>query len=200
MTWLEENKISWRHVGCDEAGRGCLAGPVVAAAVWLPEKYDLPLLTDSKIVKKKDRDRLRTLIEEQAIAYGIGICSPKEIDEHNILWASVLAMHKALEKIQEKPDMVLIDGNRFKPYKNWNYKTVVKGDLLVPAISAASILAKTERDRLMEEYHEKHPVYQWKKNMGYPTIEHRKAIFEFGPTDLHRRSFRLLPEIQGKLF
>jgi ribonuclease HII len=177
-----------------------LAGPVVAAAVWLPEKNDLPLLTDSKIVKKKDRDRLRTLIEEQAIAFGIGICSPEEIDEHNILWASVLAMHKALEQIQEKPDMVLIDGNRFRPYQNWNYKTVVKGDLLVPSISAASILAKTERDRLMEEYHEKYPVYQWKKNMGYPTNEHRKAIFEFGPTDLHRKTFRLLPEIQGKLF
>ncbi len=200
MNWIEEHGLTWRHVGCDEAGRGCLAGPVVAAAVWLPENYDLPDLTDSKVVKKKDRDRLRQLILEQAITYGIGICTPKEIDEHNILWASVLAMHKALDQIKEKPEIILVDGNRFKPYQNWQHRTVVKGDALVPAISAASILAKTERDRIMEEYHDQFPQYNWKTNMGYPTKEHREAIRLYGATDLHRKSFRLLPEVQGKLF
>jgi ribonuclease HII len=200
MSWIEEHGISWRHVGCDEAGRGCLAGPVVAAAVWLPEKYDLPNLTDSKVVNKKNRNRLRTLIEKQAVAFGIGICSPEEIDEHNILWASVLAMHKALEKVKETPDIILVDGNRFKPFRNWPHQTVVKGDALVAAISAASILAKTERDRIMEEYHDLHPQYNWKTNMGYPTIEHRKAIQQLGPTEIHRKSFRLLPENQQKLF
>lgn len=200
MSWIEENGLTWRHVGCDEAGRGCLAGPVVAAAVWLPEKYDLPDLTDSKVVKKKDRERLRQLILEQAISYGIGICTPEEIDEHNILWASVLAMHKALDQIKEKPDIILVDGNRFKTYQDWKHQMVVKGDALVPAISAASILAKTERDRIMEEYHEFHPQYNWKTNMGYPTKEHREAIRLYGATDLHRKTFRLLPEVQGKLF
>jgi len=200
MSWIEDHGISWRHVGCDEAGRGCLAGPVVAAAVWLPEKYDLPNLTDSKVVRKKDRDILRTMIEDQAISFGIGICSPEEIDELNILWASVRAMHKALEKIKGTPEIILVDGNRFKPFKNWPHRTVVKGDALVAAISAASILAKTERDRIMEEYHEIYPQYHWKKNMGYPTMEHREAIQQYGVSQIHRKSFRLLPEIQPKLF
>ena len=200
MNWIEEQGFTWKHVGCDEAGRGCLAGPVVASAVWLPEKYDLPDLTDSKVVKKKDRDRLRQLILDQAISYGIGICSPEEIDQYNILWASVLAMHKALDQIKEKPEIILVDGNRFKPYNDWKYQTVVKGDALVPAISAASILAKTERDRIMEEYHDQYPQYNWKTNMGYPTKEHRAAIRIHGATNLHRTSFRLLPEFQGKLF
>jgi ribonuclease HII len=151
-------------------------------------------------VNKKNRNRLRELILEQAQSYGIGICSPEEIHEHNILWASVLAMHKALEKIKETPDIVLVDGNRFKPFRNWPHQTVIKGDALVAAISAASILAKTERDRIMEEYHEIHPQYNWKTNMGYPTIEHREAIKQVGITPLHRKSFRLLPETQKKLF
>ena len=197
--WLIDNNIPWNYVGCDEAGRGCLAGPVVAAAVILPEQFKLPKLNDSKIVKLKDRIQLRNEIEEQAIAIGIGICSPEEIDKHNILWASVLAMHKALDQIKHIPEIILIDGNKFRSYKNWPHKTVVKGDLLVPSISAASIMAKTERDFIMEKLHDEFPIYNWKQNVGYPTIAHRKAIQEYGSCIHHRKSFRLLPE-QKTLF
>ncbi len=186
-----QNKLL--EAGCDEAGRGCLAGPVVAAAVILPKNFKNELLTDSKQLTEKQRMQLRPIIMKEALAWGVGQCSPAEIDEINILKASFLAMHRAVDRLKTKPEMLLIDGNRFTPYPNIAHHCQVKGDATYLHIAAASILAKTERDLLMEELHLKHPEYGWHKNKGYPTKKHREAIREFGPTQYHRMSFQLLP-------
>jgi ribonuclease HII len=188
-----------KEAGCDEAGRGCLAGPVVAAAVILPNDFYHPLLNDSKQVSEKNRNILRHYIEETAIVWAIGVCSPLEIDEINILNASILAMHKALDGLSTKPEYLLIDGNRFKPYNNIPYSTMVKGDARFTAIAAASILAKTHRDEMMQNLHMHFPQYCWNRNMGYPTKAHRKGIAQFGPCEWHRKSFKLLKE-QLELF
>lgn len=189
------------EAGCDEAGRGCLAGPVVAAAVILPEKISLPGLDDSKKLTEKMREQLRPLIEEKAIAWAVGIISPSKIDEINILNASFLAMHEAINKLNVLPEYLLIDGNRFNPYPKINHTCIVKGDSKYKSIAAASILAKTYRDELMQILDAEFPIYQWKKNKGYPTKEHRLAIKQFGSCKHHRNSFRLLPsqlELFGK--
>lgn len=181
------------EAGCDEAGRGCLAGPVVAAAVILPKKFKHPLLNDSKQLTEKQRMLLREVILQEAESYGIASCSPAEIDDINILKASFLAMHRAVDLLKTKPELLLIDGNRFTPYPNIPHHCQVKGDATFLHIAAASILAKTERDLLMEQLHQKHPEYDWAKNKGYPTKKHRAAIKKFGPTPFHRMSFQLLP-------
>lgn len=181
------------EAGCDEAGRGCLSGPVVAAAVILPEGFYHPLLNDSKQVSKKHRDELKPYIIENAIAWAVGICSPLEIDEINILNASILAMHKAIDQLKIKPEFIAVDGNRFKKYHDIPHATQVKGDARFLNIAAASILAKTFRDEIMEELHLEFPQYAWNSNMGYPTIAHRNAIREFGVTIHHRMTFQLLP-------
>ncbi len=182
------------EAGCDEAGRGCLSGPVVAAAVILPKDFKNDILTDSKQLSEKKRELLRPIIEKEALAWGVGIVSPKEIDEINILNASFLAMHRAIDKLKVAPNLLLIDGNRFNPYKDIEHVCVIKGDGKYLPIAAASILAKTYRDDIMKEYHEEFPHFDWNKNKGYPTKKHRQAIREFGPTSYHRKSFRLLPE------
>ena len=189
--YLHKTKI---EVGCDEAGRGCLAGPVVAAAVILPKDFTHPLLNDSKQVSEKKRSILKTVIQEHALAYAVGIVDHKEIDEINILNASFLAMHRALDKIKLPFESILVDGNRFKKYKDSEHHCIIKGDGKYLNIAAASILAKTYRDELMENLDEEFPVYSWKKNKGYPTKAHRSAIREFGVNENHRLSFRLLPE------
>ncbi len=182
------------EAGCDEAGRGCLAGPVVAAAVILPKNFKNEILTDSKILSEKKRELLRPIIEKEAIAWGVGIVSPEEIDEINILNASFLAMHRAVDKLKKIPNLLLIDGNRFNKYKKTEHVCIVKGDGKYLPIAAASILAKTYRDDIMKAYHVEFPVYDWNKNKGYPTKAHRQAIRDFGSTNYHRKSFRLLPE------
>jgi ribonuclease HII len=181
------------EAGCDEAGRGCLAGPVVAAAVILPENFQHPLLNDSKQVSKKHRDELKPYIIENALAWAVGICSPMEIDEINILNASILAMHKALDQLKIKPEFIAVDGNRFKKYHDIPHATQIKGDARFLNIAAASILAKTFRDEIMENLHLEFPQFAWHSNMGYPTIAHRNAIREFGTTIHHRMTFQLLP-------
>lgn len=181
------------EAGCDEAGRGCLAGPVVAAAVILPAHFSSDLIDDSKKITEKTRDLLRPLIEKEALAFGIGVVSPKEIDEINILNASFLAMHRAIDQMNQVPEYLLIDGNRFNPYKKVPYECMIKGDGRFMSIAAASILAKTERDALMVDLSKKFPCYHWQGNKGYPTQAHRKAIAEHGPTPFHRMSFQLLP-------
>ena len=182
------------EVGCDEAGRGCLAGPVVAAAVILPKNFHSSMLNDSKQLSEKKRLELKAIILEEAIAYGIGIVDPKKIDEINILNASFLAMHKALSQIEKPFNSILVDGNRFQTYKNIEHHCIIKGDGKFLNIAAASILAKTSRDEIMEQLDEEHPQYQWKNNKGYPTKTHRSAIEEFGITNHHRKTFRLLPD------
>jgi len=182
------------EAGCDEAGRGCLAGPVYAAAVILPKDYKNKILNDSKQVSEKKRELLRIEIEKEAIAFGIGIVDNHEIDKINILNASFLAMHRAAEQLKSTPELLLIDGNRFKPYKNIPHECIVKGDAKFLSIAAASILAKTYRDDFMFAAHQKHPEYAWNKNKGYPTKAHREAIRKNGTTHLHRMTFRLLPE------
>lgn len=182
------------EAGCDEAGRGCLAGPVVAAAVILPKNFKNEILTDSKILSEKKRELLRQIIEKEAIAWGVGIVSPEEIDEINILNASFLAMHRAVDKLNITPNLLLIDGNRFNKYKKTEHVCIIKGDGKYLPIAAASILAKTYRDDIMKAYHAEFPVYDWNKNKGYPTKAHRQAIRDFGTTNYHRKSFRLLPE------
>ena len=189
--YLHKTKI---EVGCDEAGRGCLAGPVVAAAVILPKDFTHPLLNDSKQVSEKKRSILKKVIQEHALAYAVGVVDHKEIDEINILNASFLAMHRALDKIKLPFESILVDGNRFKKYKDSEHHCIIKGDGKYLNIAAASILAKTYRDELMENLDEEFPVYSWKKNKGYPTKAHRAAIREFGVNENHRLSFRLLPE------
>lgn len=182
------------EVGCDEAGRGCLAGPVVAAAVIFPEKFSNEILNDSKKLTEKQRKALRPIVESEALAYAVAVVDNKEIDEINILKASFIAMHRAIDQLNQKPELILVDGNRFIAYKNIPHECIIKGDGKYASIAAASILAKTYRDELMESYHEKYPDFNWKKNKGYPTKDHREAIKNVGPTPLHRMSFRLLPE------
>ena len=177
------------EAGCDEAGRGCLAGPVVAAAVILKKDVDYPELNDSKQLTEKKRMQLRELIMNEALSYGIGIVTAKEIDEINILNASFLAMHRALDQLKVRPKLLLIDGNRFNPYKKVKHVCIVGGDAKYQSIAAASILAKTTRDKMMEQYGEQYPVYNWKKNKGYPTREHKQAIADYGTTPLHRMTF-----------
>jgi len=182
------------EAGCDEAGRGCLAGPVVAAAVILPSRFDHPLLNDSKKLSEKQRALLRPIIEENALAWAVGIVSEKEIDEINILNASFLAMHRAIDRLKDRPELLLIDGNRFKSYPDIQHACIIKGDSIYRSIAAASILAKTHRDEIMETLHTKHEIYAWQKNKGYPTVDHRAAIRTHGACEHHRMSFTLLPE------
>lgn len=180
------------EAGCDEAGRGCLAGSVYAAAVILPPDYQNPDLNDSKKLTDKKRKALRDQIERDAVAWAVGIVTPDEIDKINILNASILAMHRALDQLKVRPEAVIVDGNRFKPYQNLPYTTIVKGDGKYLAIAAASILAKTYRDDYMDALAEEYPQYDWKSNKGYPTKKHRAAIKEFGVTPYHRMSYNLL--------
>jgi ribonuclease HII len=182
------------EAGCDEAGRGCLAGPVYAAAVILPKGYKNKTLNDSKQISEKKREVLRIEIEKEAIAFGVGIVDNIEIDEINILNASFLAMHRAVDQLNTTPELLLIDGNRFNPYPNINHECIIKGDSKFLSIAAASILAKTYRDDFMFAAHEKHPEYAWNKNKGYPTKAHRAAIAKNGVTDIHRMTFQLLPK------
>jgi ribonuclease HII len=184
------------EAGCDEAGRGCLAGPVVAAAVILKKDVDYPELNDSKQLTEKKRMRLRELIMQEAVSYGVGIVTAQEIDEINILKASFLAMHRALDQLKTRPQLLLIDGNRFNPYKKVKHVCIVGGDAKYQSIAAASILAKTTRDMMMEQYGEQYPVYNWKKNKGYPTPEHKKAIAEHGTTPLHRMTFNMAIQLK----
>ena len=178
--------------GCDEAGRGCLAGPVVAAAVILPERFAHPLLNDSKQLTESQRELLRPIIEAEALSWGIGVCSPEEIDQLNILQASITAMHRAIDQLVLSPELLLIDGNRFRPYPGIPHKCIVKGAATYRSIAAASILAKTERDRLMLELAQLYPGYGFAEHKGYPTPQHRAALAELGPSPVHRLSFRLL--------
>ncbi|MBT6161561.1 ribonuclease HII [Flavobacteriaceae bacterium] len=182
------------EAGTDEAGRGCLAGPVTAAAVILPETVNLPLLNDSKKLTERQRFLLRPLIEEQALAYAITFVSPEEIDQINILNASIKAMHLALEQLALTPEHIVVDGNRFKPFKNIPHQCIIKGDGKFQNIAAASILAKTYRDDYMRELSKTFPQYGWKQNKGYPTKNHRNAIVIHGKTKHHRNSFQLLPK------
>lgn len=177
--------------GTDEAGRGCLAGPVVAAAVILPSDFECPELNDSKQLSEKERDTLRPYIEQNALAWAIGIVDNIEIDRVNILNASILAMHIAIEKLKIRPEFIISDGNRFKPFQNIPHQTIVKGDAKYLSIAAASVLAKTHRDELMQTLHAEYPYYDWDKNKAYPTIAHRKAITLNGTTPYHRMSFNL---------
>ena len=182
------------EAGTDEAGRGCLAGPVTAAAVILPENFELPLLKDSKKLKDTQRYKLRPMIEDQALAYAVAHVYQDEIDEINILNASIKAMHFALEKLSLKPEFIIVDGNSFKPFYDIPHRCIIKGDGKFLNIAAASVLAKTYRDDFMKDLNRKHPLYHWKKNKGYPTISHRKAIQSHGITEHHRTSFQLLPK------
>jgi ribonuclease HII len=184
------------EAGCDEAGRGCLAGPVFAAAVILPKDYKNELLNDSKKLSLKNRLILRKNILESSIAWAVASVDNEGIDEINILNASILAMQKAVKKLKTVPQFLLIDGNRFKPFRDIPYETIIKGDGKYMSIAAASILAKTFRDDYMHDLHLKHPQYGWDRNMGYPTKEHRAAIAKFGITDYHRKSFRLNEQLK----
>jgi len=203
-THYYEGKI---EAGCDEAGRGCLAGSVYAAAVILPDGYENPLLNDSKQLTEKRRYELREQIERDAVAWAVGIVTPEEIDKINILNASILAMHRALDQLKVRPEAIIVDGNRFKPYRsvvdgspvNIPHTTIVKGDGKYMAIAAASILAKTYRDDYMNQLAEEYPQYDWQKNKGYPTKKHREAIRQYGTTPYHRMSYNLLGDGQLSL-
>ena len=184
------------EAGCDEAGRGCLAGPVVAAAVILEKGKDYPELNDSKQLTEKKRMQLRELVMQEALSYGVGIVSPEEIDKINILNASFLAMHRALDQLKFQPELLLIDGNRFNPYKKVKHVCIVGGDAKYQSIAAASILAKTTRDLMMKAYDEQYPQYNWKKNKGYPTLEHKQAIADYGTTPLHRMTFNMAIQLK----
>jgi ribonuclease HII len=184
------------EAGCDEAGRGCLAGPVVAAAVILDPAKPIAALNDSKQLSAKKRTALREEILEKALCYGIGVVDHLEIDQINILNASILAMHRALAQLRIQPAFILVDGNRFKPYGSTPHSCMIKGDARFSSIAAASILAKTHRDELMTNLHESYPQYAWAQNQGYPTAVHRKAIAEFGPSPHHRMTFQLLARDQ----
>lgn len=188
------------EAGCDEAGRGCLAGSVYAAAVILPPDYKNESLNDSKQLTAKRRNELREIIQRDAVAWAVGVVTPEEIDKINILNASILAMHRALDSLKVRPEAVIVDGNRFKPYRDLPYTTIVKGDGKYMAIAAASILAKTYRDDYMEKLALEYPQYDWKNNKGYPTKKHRNAIKEYGITPFHRRSFNLLGDTQLTLW
>lgn len=189
LPYLQENRI---EAGCDEAGRGCLAGAVYAAAVILPPNFKNDLLNDSKQLTEKQRYALRSVIEESALAWAVGIVSPEEIDQINILNASFLAMHRAIDQLRIRPEHLLIDGNRFNPYPNIPHTTIVKGDGKYLSIAAASILAKTYRDDYMNQLYREYPVYDWDHNKGYPTKKHRAAIAEHGISPYHRKSYNLL--------
>ena len=191
-----EGKI---EAGCDEAGRGCLAGSVYAAAVILPEGYQNELLNDSKQLSEKKRYQLREIIERDAVVWAVGIVTPEEIDKINILNASILAMHRALDQLKVRPEAIIVDGNRFKKYQNIPHTTIVKGDGKYLAIAAASILAKTYRDDYMNRLAEEYPQYDWLSNKGYPTKKHREAIKQFGITPYHRKSYNLLGDGQLSL-
>ena len=196
--FLHAGKI---EAGCDEAGRGCLAGPVVAAAVILPDGFSCDLLNDSKQMTEAGRDKVRMQIESEAIAWAVAFVSEVEIDKINILKASILAMQRAVAMLSTQPKFLLIDGNRFTPVEGIPHQCIIKGDALYMSIAAASVLAKTHRDDHMKKIHAEYPMYRWDENKGYPTVAHRNAIREHGDTDYHRKSFRLLPHPpQGKLF
>ena len=184
------------EAGCDEAGRGCLAGSVYAAAVILPDDYQNDLLNDSKQLTEKRRYQLREIIERDAVAWAVGIVTPEEIDKINILNASILAMHRALDQLKVRPEAIIVDGNRFKPYNNIPHTTIVKGDGKYLSIAAASILAKTYRDDYMNQLAEEYPQYDWFSNKGYPTKKHRDAIRQYGITPYHRKSYNLLGDGQ----
>ncbi len=186
-----QNKLI--EAGVDEAGRGCLAGPVFAAAVILPKKFRSELLNDSKQLTEKKREELRPIIEKEALAWAVGIATHDEIDKINILNASYLAMHRAIEQLKKAPQLLLIDGNRFKKYNNILHKCIVKGDGKYMSIAAASILAKTHRDEYMMKMDAEFPHYQWRKNKGYGTLKHRMAIEQYGESIIHRKSFKVLP-------
>jgi len=187
------------EAGCDEAGRGCLAGSVYAAAVILPPNYQNALLNDSKQLTERRRYQLRTEIERDAVAWAVGIVTPEEIDKINILNASILAMHRALDQLQVRPEAIIVDGNRFKPYHDLPHTTIVKGDGKYLAIAAASVLAKTYRDDYMNRLAEEYPQYDWRSNKGYPTKKHREAIRQYGTTPYHRMSYNLLGDGQLSL-
>jgi len=182
------------ETGTDEAGRGCLAGPVTAAAVLLPEDFELNLLNDSKQLSEKVREHLRPLIQQKALCYHITHIQPDVIDEINILNASIRAMQECITNLSPVPQYIIVDGNRFKPVNNIPHSCIIKGDSKYLSIAAASVLAKTYRDDYMNKLHEEYPMYNWKKNKGYPTLEHREAIRKYGITKYHRKTFRLLPE------
>jgi ribonuclease HII len=197
LSFYDQDKI---EAGCDEAGRGCLAGPVVAASVILPKDFYHPLLNDSKQLSEKNRNYLRPIIEKEALAFAVAFISQETIDKINILNASFLAMHKAVDQLIMRPEQLLIDGNRFTTYPAIPHVCIIKGDSKFLSIAAASVLAKTYRDEYMESLHTEFEVYNWKNNKGYPTIEHRKAIELFGSTEHHRQTFKLLAEDQLSLF
>lgn len=182
------------EAGTDEAGRGCLSGPVVAAAVILPKDFKHPFLNDSKQLSEKKRYELRPFIEEKALAFGVSFINQKEVDELNVLQASITGMHRSISLLKITPEFIIVDGNKFRPYKDICYETIVKGDAKYMSIAAASVLAKTYRDDFMKKIHKEFPQYNWQQNKGYPTKQHRDAIREFGITKYHRKTFRLLPE------
>ena len=192
---LQSNYSGFKlEAGTDEAGRGCLSGPVVAAAVILPEDFYHPLLNDSKQLSEKNRNLLKPIIEEEALAFGVSFIYQEEVDEINVLQASITGMHRALDALKIQPEFIIVDGNKFKNYNDIPHKTIVKGDSKYLSIAAASVLAKTYRDAYMQKIHEEFTMYNWKKNKGYPTKEHREAIRKFGATVHHRKTFKLLPE------
>ena len=180
--------------GTDEAGRGCLAGPVTAAAILLPDNFENELLNDSKQLSEKNREYLKPILEKEALSFAVTHLEPKIIDKINILNASIKAMQQSILKLTPTPLYIIVDGNRFKPVNEIPFSTIIKGDSKYMSIAAASVLAKTYRDEYMNKIHEEFPMYNWKKNKGYPTKEHREAIRKYGPTKYHRMSFRLLPE------
>ena len=188
------------EAGCDEAGRGCLAGSVYAAAVIFPENYQNAELNDSKQLTDKRRKQLREIIEHDAIAWAVGVVTPEEIDKMNILNASILAMHRALDQLEVRPEAIIVDGNRFKPYRNLPHTTIVKGDGKYLSIAAASILAKTYRDDYMDQLAQTYPQYDWLSNKGYPTKNHREAIRKYGITPFHRKTFNMLGDGQLDIF
>ena len=196
LPYLSESRV---ECGCDEAGRGCLAGAVYAAAVVLPSDFHDKELNDSKQLSEKKRYALRSVIEKEAVCWAVGMVTPKEIDRINILKASFLAMHRAIDQLKTMPEHLLIDGNRFVPYPGISHTTVIKGDGKYLSIAAASILAKTYRDDYMCQLDKEFPMYQWEKNKGYPTAAHREAIRQYGTTSYHRKSFTLLPPQQLQL-
>lgn len=187
---------NYLEAGCDEAGRGCLAGPVFAAAVILPQHFRNELLNDSKVLKEGDRDKLRPVIEKEALSWAVASVDNTLIDEINILNASFLAMHLALDKLETRPEFLLIDGNRFKPYRKIPHRCIIKGDSIYMSIAAASILAKTHRDEFMKNLHQQFPHYNWKQNKGYPTKAHRRAIALHGVTPFHRLTFNMNEQLK----